>query len=140
MLPTLPATSDYLNLSYRPDLATLVVRWLRAVSFAEVQEGFRAAREMSYSFGAARWLVDVRRRTELDAASSGWVATTLLPSVAAEAAPAVLHIAYLLSPARADMLEQDGGMRATTATARAHPSYQLQLFLDEGEAVNWLMG
>lgn len=139
MLSAPSLTADYLHLSYRPDLATLVVRWLRAVSFAEVQEGFRTAREMSYSYGAARWLVDVRRRTELDAASSGWVATTLLPAVAAETAPATLHVAYLLSPARADLLEQDRGMQAATATAKAHSAYMLRLFLDEGAAVGWLM-
>ncbi|SDY07973.1 hypothetical protein [Hymenobacter psychrophilus] len=138
MLSAPPLISDYLSLSYRPDLATLVVRWLRAVSFAEIQEGFRTAREMSYSRGAARWLVDVRRRTELDAASSGWVATTLLPAVAAETAPATLHVAYLLSPARADVLEHDRGMQAATATAQAHSAYALRLFLDEGAAVEWL--
>ncbi|RFP65167.1 hypothetical protein D0N36_09875 [Hymenobacter lapidiphilus] len=139
MLSDTALTTDYLHLSYCPKMATLVVRWLRAVSFAEVQEGLRAAREMSYSYGAARWLVDVRRRTELDAATSGWVATTLLPAVAAESAPAMLHIAYLLSPTRADMLEHSPGMRAVTATAQAHPAYQLQLFLDEAVAVAWLM-
>lgn len=139
MLSAPPPTADYLDLSYRPDLATLVVRWLRAVSFPEVQEGFRAAREMSYSRGAARWLVDVRRRTDRDAASSGWVATTLLPAVAAESAPATLHVAYLLSPSRADMLVQDRGLQAATATATAHSAYQLQLFLDEDAALSWLL-
>lgn len=139
MLSVDSLTSDYLHLAHRPDLATLVVRWLRAVSFAELQEGLRAAREMSYKHGTARWLVDARRRTELDAASSGWVATTLLPAVATESAPAVLHVAYLLSPARTDVLQQDPGMRTITSTAQSHPAYQLQLFLDEGEAVSWLM-
>ena len=139
MLFTIPGIDDYLHLSYRSDAATLVMRWLRTVSFAEVQEGFRAARELSYSHGAARWLIDVRCRTELDPPTSGWVITTLLPAVAAESAPARLCVAYVLAPSQTHMLEQHSDMRATTATARTHPSYQLQLFQDEHEAVSWLL-
>ena len=134
-----PIISDYLHISFRPDLALLVVRWLRAVSFAEVQEGYGIAREMGYSCEAARWLVDMRRRTDQDAASSGWVGTTLLPAVAAEAAPAMFHVAYLLSSERADILKQNPAIRATTDTAQVHPAYHLRLFLDENTALNWLL-
>lgn len=34
---------DFLTLAYRTDLATLTVRWLRTVSFAELQAGFGKA-------------------------------------------------------------------------------------------------
>lgn len=131
--------TDYLHLSYRPDLAMLVVRWLRAASFGEVQQGFLAAREMSYRHEAARWLIDVRRRGDLNAGSSSWVATTLLPAVAAETLTGPLCIAYLLSPERASMLQQDQGMRAATTVAQTSSVYQLQLFMEEGEATGWLL-
>ena len=134
--PTL--TTEYLDLSYSADAGMLVVRWLRAVSFAEIQEGFRAAREMSYSHETARWLVDVRHRNDLDAAASGWVATTLLPAVAAESAPARLRVAYLLLPSRVELLHSDCGLRAAMAMAEEHPTYTLQVFVNEGEAFSWL--
>ncbi|NVO85684.1 hypothetical protein [Hymenobacter terrestris] len=138
MLSSIPGTDDYLRLSYDLDLAVLMVRWQRDVSFAEIQEGLRAAREMSYSYGAARWLIDVRLRTELDAAISGWMVTTLLPAVANELTPAALYVAYLFAPGHATVLEQNPAMRAATVTAHTHPAYRLQVFQDENEAISWI--
>ncbi|AHJ96523.1 hypothetical protein [Hymenobacter swuensis] len=139
---TIPGFSlpEFLDLSYHSDQQILTVRWLRAVSFNELQTGFAAAREQGYTQNAARWLVDVRRRTELDATSSSWVARELLPAVAADVVPATLHVAYLLSPARAEVLRQDAAMRATMAAAQAPTQpYHLQTFLDEVPAVRWLL-
>lgn len=132
--------ADYLHLSYRPDLHLLTVRWLRAVTFAELQQGFRAAAAEGAAHRAALWLVDVRRRTELDAASSTWVALHLLPEVAAQLAPATLRVAYLLSPMRAQELRRDAGLRdATAASVAPERPYQLATFIDEGPAVRWLL-
>jgi hypothetical protein len=132
--------TDFLDLSYRPDLHVLTVRWLRAVNFEELRAGFEAARQRGATEQAACWLVDVRRRTELEAASSAWVADTLLPAVAADVAPARLQVAYLLSPARADVLRSDQNMRAVATGAQASTRpYQLRTFLDEGPAVQWLL-
>ena len=134
------ATADFLALAYRPDLATLTVRWLRAVSFAELQAGFQEALRLAQAHRAHRWLVDVRRRTELDAASSTWVAQQLLPQAASEVAPAQLSVAYLLSPTRAQELHRDVGLREAVAAAQAPAQpYQLVTFLDEGPAVEWLL-
>jgi len=133
-----PAAFDFLDLSYRPDLGVLNIRWLRSVSFGEMQQGFQAAlREGQQQ--ATRWLVDVRRRTELEADSSQWVARQLLPQAAAQVAPAVLRVAYLLSPARAELLRSNEALReATTAAQAPTQPYRLQTFLDEGPAVQWL--
>lgn len=138
--PVPAPTADYLDLSYRPDLRVLTVRWLRAVTFAELQLGFRAAAAEAEAHQAALWLVDVRRRTELDAASSGWVALELLPDAAARLAPATLRVAYLLSPMRAQELRRDAGLREASAASRApERPYQLATFIDEGPAVRWLL-
>ncbi|MCA8829103.1 hypothetical protein [Hymenobacter pini] len=137
---TATSLADFLDLSYRPDLHILTVRWLRAVSHEELQAGFEAARRYGQERHAARWLVDVRRRTELDASSSAWVAETLLPAAAADVVPARLQVAYLLSPARVEILHTDKGMHSVVTTAQQPTqSYQLQTFLDEGPAVNWLL-
>ncbi|MBT2556598.1 hypothetical protein J7E24_02280 [Hymenobacter sp. ISL-91] len=140
MLSSIPGTDDYLHLTYDSGSAMLVVRWRRNVSFAEIQEGMRAAREMSYSHEAARWLIDTRHRSQLDAAISGWVATTLLPAVAAELAPATLRVAYLFAPEHMVVLQQSPAMRAATVTAQTHPAYTLQLLQDEAEAISWMAG
>lgn len=131
---------DFLDLAYRPDLRVLTVRWLRAVSFAELQIGFRAALAANATHGASHWLVDVRRRTELEADSSAWVAHELLPVVAATLAPATLYVAYLLSPLRTDQLDRDAGLRAASESAQsAVQPYRLVTFIDEGAALQWLL-
>lgn len=138
--PAPPASLDFLDLSYRPDLRTLTVRWLRPVSLAELQEGFRAALALHARHRTGRWLVDVRRRTELDAPSSLWVAQELLPQAADLQRPGTLHVAYLLSPLRAEQLVQRPDLRhaVDTAQAPAQP-YRLVTFTDEGPAVRWLL-
>ncbi|OON68745.1 hypothetical protein [Hymenobacter sp. CRA2] len=134
------AEFDFLDLGYRPDLRVLTVRWLRPVSFVELQIGFRAALALNEHHHAALWLIDVRRRTELEAASSAWVADHLLPDAAAAVAPGTLHVAYLLSPMRADELNRDAGLRTATASAQsAAQPYRLATFIDEGPALQWLL-
>jgi hypothetical protein len=129
-----------LALSYRPDLGVLNLRWLRDVSFEELQTGFRAAAALSQTHHATRWLVDVRRRTLLDAFQSEWVAQQQLPEVAATLAPAALSVAYLLSPARFENLRLQPAldMEASRPPAQGHP-YQLRTFVEEGQAMQWLL-
>ncbi|WP_303311479.1 hypothetical protein [Hymenobacter sp. BT730] len=130
--------SDYLTIAYRPDLQLLTLRWLRDVTMSELQTGFQAAREAARTAGAMRWLVDVRRRLELDAIPSTWVANQLLPTVAAEL-PDTLQVAYLLAPARNEAIRTDPELKEAVILAQgtAQP-YRLQLFIDEGEAVRWV--
>ncbi|UOQ53286.1 hypothetical protein [Hymenobacter cellulosivorans] len=134
------SSSDFLDLSFRSDLGILTIRWLRTVTFEELHHGFTLALSMAEEQQTAHWLVDIRRRTELDASSSAWVAQQFLPEAAASLAPASLHVAYLLSPARAELLQQDTSLRAASAAAQApSQSYRLQTFIDEGPATDWLL-
>lgn len=140
-MPTTPApgfNSDYLTIAFRPDLQLLALRWLRDVTFNELQAGFQAAREAARAVGATRWLIDVRRRLELDAVPSTWVANQLLPMVAAEL-PGTLQIAYLIAPARQEAINTVPDLKNAVlqAQATAQP-YRLQVFIDEGVAVRWV--
>lgn len=138
-MPTTVCT-DFLDLGYRVDIGVLTVRWLRAVTLEELQAGFAYAQQQSRLYKTHRWLVDVRRCTELDATSSAWVVQSLLPAVAREVGPATLHVAYLLSPARAQVLQTDPDMQAaTTAVQSSRQPYRLQTFLNEGPAMTWLL-
>jgi len=129
-----------LDLSYRSDLRVLNVRWLRDVSFEELQTGFQSAAALSREHRATHWLVDVRRRTLLDAFQSAWVAQQLLPDVAAALAPAPLHVAYLLSPARLETLRVVPTLADTVAQLQSRPqAYSLRTFAEEGQAIRWLL-
>jgi hypothetical protein len=127
-----------LDLSYRADLGVLTLRWLRDVTFDELQTGFQAAAEQSCAHAATHWLVDVRRRALLDAFQSEWVAQQLLPRVAALLAPAPLRVAYLLSPARLENLRVLPTLAATSVQPAAH-AYRLRTFAQEGLAMQWLL-
>lgn len=140
-MPTTPGpsfNSDYLTVAYRPDLRLLTLRWLRDVTFSELQAGFQAAREAAQQVGATRWLIDVRRRLEMDVIPSIWVANELLPVVAAEL-PSTLQVAYLLAPARHDAIRTLPELKNAVQQAQAPAQpYRLQVFVDEGEAVRWV--
>ncbi|RYU82193.1 hypothetical protein [Hymenobacter persicinus] len=141
-MTTAPFPSELapLTLSYRPDLGVLTVRWLRDVTFEELQEGFRSASALSHTHQATCWLVDVRRRVMLDAFQSEWVAQRLLPEMAATLAPDPLFVAYLLAPARVENIRLEPALRATVAQAEhSSQAYRLRTFADEGPAMQWLL-
>jgi hypothetical protein len=124
------------DLSYRPDLRVLTVRWLRDVSFEELQTGSALA----HTHQACRWLVDVRRRTLLDAFQSEWVAQQLLPTVAAQLAPEPLCVAYLLAPGRVENIRLLPDLAQTVARAQDRSqTYGLRTFSEEGRAMQWLL-
>ena len=130
-----------LDLVYRADLGVLVVRWLRDVTFEELQAGFQAAATLAHAHGSSRWLVDVRRRTLLDGFQSEWVAQKLLPQTAAALAPAPLRVAYLLAPVRfSDIRVQPAPLPVPAFGPDLSSTYRLRTFSEEGPAMQWLLG
>lgn len=136
----MPLLPDYLQLAYRPDLHVFTVRWLRDVSLLELQTGFALALQEAQHTGTAHWLLDVRRRFELDAASSAWVTEQFLPRAAAQLPTQPLYTAFLVAPTRASAAQPQAPLHEVATRAQAtNLPYQLQIFLDEGQAMQWLL-
>jgi hypothetical protein len=134
MQPDLPAL-DYLQYQYRADLLTLVGRWLRQPTDAELQEGYHRLLAVAETHGACRWLVDARRRDTATQGSTPWMTEHFFPLLPQRLGAAV-HIAYLFMPKHLQEIERDATVPPLTYF-NDRP-YHVQRFTDEHAAMEWL--
>ncbi|MET4107796.1 hypothetical protein [Hymenobacter sp. UYP22] len=127
-----PATSDYLRLSYRPDLQLLIMRWTRPATSQEHREGYGAALTLARQEQAGRWLIDLRSRGLADLADLQWVLNDFRHDFQAALPAATRRIAYLTTPYHADIL------RPRLAEFDQSNNTQLQVFTEELPAQQWL--
>lgn len=119
--------AGFLELRYRADLHLLVARWQRAVSAAELRQGYRAMLALAQEVGCPYWQVDLRSRNAPDEATRRWLTTEFLPQLPGQLACPVC-LGCLLTPA---LLHQLGG-----PTCQA---VQTAFFSEEGPLTVWLM-
>ncbi|RSK43730.1 hypothetical protein [Hymenobacter rigui] len=128
-------TPDYLNALYRPDLNVLVVRWMRLVTLAEMQQGYLYLLEVAAQHQCRFWLLDARRRFNTDREGAAWMVTTFLPTLAARLGGRT-YLAYLLMP----VIMRDA--EADAAFPPAHffedKPFMSERFVDEQQAMAWL--
>ncbi|WBA42929.1 hypothetical protein [Hymenobacter canadensis] len=127
--------SDYLSITFRPDLDMLVARWLREVSGSETREGYHqilaAARQTSCPF----WLLDGRRRTPADAETTQWGFQEFFPTLSSQLGQNVF-LSQLLSPFYQQITQALPVFQENEAST-TH-TYTMRRFNDEASAVAWL--
>lgn len=127
-----------IQLSYRDDLHLLTGRWLTDATLEEFRAEYEAVLAAAQQHGAWRWLLDIRRRPLPPVGALEWLNQQLIPQ-AAQAAPQQLCVAYLVSPQRMQAVAADQQLQAAATTLQAGlPRAQVQMFMNEGEAVSWL--
>ncbi|UOQ77160.1 hypothetical protein MUN84_22385 [Hymenobacter sp. 5516J-16] len=130
--------SPALSILFRPDLHVLIVRWLREISQHELQQGYQEALATARHHGARCWLVDSRRRALSDEQMADWLATSFLPTLSQDLG-SVVYVACLVS---ATWQDTGGPAAPLVVLAQRQPlpaqGYHLQLFGDEGTAMQWL--
>lgn len=132
-MPT--AIPDFLQVTYRPDLNILLVRWMRQVSLEEMQQGYLYLLDVAVEHQCRQWLLDARRRFNTDRAGARWMVDSFLPSLYAHLGGRT-YLAYLLVPVIMRDVEADA--------AFPPPSYFEdkpfigERFIDERAAVEWL--
>ncbi|GAB2770273.1 hypothetical protein HNQ93_000463 [Hymenobacter luteus] len=133
--------SDYLQLTHRPDLQVLVLRWLRDTTLPELQTGCQAALELAQHHGIAHWVVDVRRRVTVNAERSAWMSDTFLPAAALRLQPALLRVGYLISPTRLETILAESTVQhaAITRSQDSAQPYLMRIFLNESDVMQWLL-
>ncbi|GAB3239636.1 hypothetical protein GCM10027346_33070 [Hymenobacter seoulensis] len=131
MLPS----SDYLSLTYRPDLRVLVARWQRQPTPPELQEGYWQILALAVAGHHIYWLIDVRRRDNANQQGTPWMMETFFPAVAAQLGGPT-YVAYLFSPAHLADLEADASVPPLSYFDDR--PYQVQRFTDEHHAMTWL--
>lgn len=131
-VPTVTAVADFVELTLREDLGTLLGRWLREVSPAEVQQGYEATLRVAAPQKVRYWLLDLRRRGTISEDSTQWVLSTFLPRLTPLLGGRV-YLAFLMSPAHLSNVDQENG-----APLVSNADCHVRLFSDEGQATDWL--
>ena len=136
MQPDVPAL-EYLECQYRPDLLTLVGRWLRQPTDAELHEGYHRLLAVAEAYGARLWLVDARRRSTANQQGTLWMTEHFLPLLPQRLGNAV-HIAYLFMPKHLREIEHDAAVPPLSYFNDL--PYRIERFTDEHAAMEWLEG
>ncbi|WP_143434727.1 hypothetical protein [Hymenobacter roseosalivarius] len=135
----LPPYLDFLQLSYRPDLQVLFMRWGRPVSSQEHRQGYGAALELARTVSTGRWLVDLRSRGLASLEDFAWILTDFRVELAAALPPAVpRRIAYLVAPYHADTIRARLTSLEPTYPAALRQSAVVRAFTEEQPAQQWL--
>ncbi len=133
MTPT--PIADYLDLAHRPDLGIETARWLRPTTSGELRAGYQGLlRHASACEGCHHWLIDSRRRVQVDAQDVHWLTDQFYPTLRRNMGSHVF-LAFLVAPYQLDDVQDD------TLPALPHThgdNCSLNQFTDEGEAVRWL--
>lgn len=126
---------DFLTVTYRPDLQVLLVRWMRVVTLAEMQQGYQYLLDVAVTHQCRQWLLDARRRFNTDREGARWMIDSFLPSLHARLGGRT-YLAYLLVPAIMRDAAADG--------AFPPPEFFVgkpfigQRFEEENTAIAWL--
>ncbi|RSK41065.1 hypothetical protein [Hymenobacter perfusus] len=132
-------SASFLQISFRPDLHLLIMRWLRDVTQAELKQGYSEVLQAAQQHNATCWLVDSRRRVQSDEAMVQWLANDYLPTLSAQLGNQLIRLACLVA-ATWQPAEAPATPLAVLAQrpSQAAYSYHVQLFGDEGTAMQWL--
>lgn len=118
--------SDFLHLTYRPDLHRLVGRWQRPVSATELRRGYEAAQALAEAVDCPYWQLDLRGRNAPDAATWRWITHEFWPQLA-ERLGTPACVGYLLTPS---LLREMGAPTADNS--------RVAFFAEEGPLTDWL--
>ena len=129
----MPVT-DYVLISFRPDLQLLIMRWTRAATPAEHRAGYEAALRLARVEQAGCWLIDLRSRGLADPTDLLWVLHDFRAELQAALFATMRRIAYFTTPYHADTL----AARLRELNTDASDSLEIRVFVDEAPAYAWL--
>ena len=125
----------YLECQHRPETGTMVCRWLREVTPAEMRTSYEYLLAEAQKLGSRLWLLDIRRRNNEDPETAQWLLDEFMPALAAHfGGPTFL--AYLLSPTH--LVRVDDRALDIVHLAQLQRSVHVSLFIEEGGANEWL--
>jgi hypothetical protein len=129
------ASTDFLQVAFRPDSCLLIGRWLCSITDEQLREGYETMRLAALQHQCRHWLMDARRRTDRRLNGPEWVVTHFLPRVQQEM-DAPLCVAFLVLPSHLREIEDDAQLPEKASGPNA--AFQYARFIDEGAANDWL--
>jgi hypothetical protein len=128
-------STPYLDISFRPEQAVLLGRWLRGVMPFELHHGYDQILQAAVAHRCRYWLVDIRRRASVDSADVFWMLEEFFPKLQ-PLLGRTTYLAFLMSPHNLAGVLADTNIPPLTYFNER--PYQLQRFTEEGAALNWL--
>jgi hypothetical protein len=121
---------------HRVETGTMVCRWLREVTPAEMRTSYQYLFAEAQLLGSRLWLLDIRRRNNEDPETAQWLLDIFMPMLAAHfGGPTFLS--YLLSPMH--LVRVDDHAIDIVHVAQLQRSVHVALFKEEGAANEWLV-
>ncbi len=128
-------SSAYLDVTHDDELQVLIGRWKRGVMPFELQQGYAAILDVAAEKSCRFWLLDIRRRTGVDASDVFWMMDDFFPRLHPRLGRTT-YMAMLMAPHHlAGALANIG--RPLSTAPQGQP-YLIQRFTDEAPALAWL--
>lgn len=128
--------SNYLTITYTPEPQQLTGRWLRSVMPFELHRGYHALLDCAVERNCRYWLVDIRRRSSVDALDVYWMLEEFYPQLYPRLGRTT-YIAFLMAPNQLAGVLADSAIPALETPEEGKP-YFLQRFTEEKPAQDWL--
>lgn len=128
--------SNYLTITYTPELQQLTARWLRSVMPFELHRGYNTLLDLAAERSCRYWLVDIRRRSSVDALDVYWMLEDFYPRLHPRLGRTT-YIAFLMAPNQLAGVLADSAIPALEVPKEGRP-YVLQRFTEEKPAQEWL--
>ncbi|GAB2797002.1 hypothetical protein HNQ93_004000 [Hymenobacter luteus] len=125
--------SDYLRISYRPDLHVLFMRWTRPATSAEHRAGYLSALQLAEEQQARQWLIDLRSRGLADVADLHWILQEFAAAFQQALPGPERRLAYFTTPYYAEVLEPRLAQFNNSGSGLA-----IRVFTEEMPAYDWL--
>ncbi|OON71085.1 hypothetical protein [Hymenobacter sp. CRA2] len=127
---------SFLQIDYRPGPGLLIGRWLRAVTEGELYASYPALLETALAHGCRYWLLDARRRLNVEVAITPWLLNDFAPRLGQHLGGRVF-LAYLVAPIQmTDAVPADKVIPPQVYFDGK--SCLMQRFIDEDAALAWL--
>jgi len=131
----LPSPSSLVDLSYRPDLHVVVVRWLGATTDPETRRVYELLQQADIR-QCRFWLLDARRRPSSSPAITRWMFDDFAPEVARQFG-GPMYFSYLISPVHLPAAE--AFRQEVLAREGDDLPYRLHYASQENAALDWLL-
>jgi hypothetical protein len=128
--------SNYLTVTYTLEQHLLTGRWLRSVMPFELHRGYEAVLDCAASNGCRYWLVDIRRRSSIDAFDVHWMLEEFYPRLQPRLGRTTF-LAFLMAPHQLAGVLAHSSIPTLEAIEDGRP-YHLQRFTEEKMALEWL--
>jgi hypothetical protein len=131
----LASPSSLVEVSYRPDLRIMVVRWLGVTSDDETRQVYQHLVQVA-EHDCRHWLIDARRRPSSGTAVTQWIFEEFAPR-ASQQLKGPLYLSYLIAPSH--LAAAEDFQRGTGASIGSLLPYRLHYASQEDEATQWLL-